>query len=31
MGQLGLALTVLVLGAGPYLWAVLPVCPHPWW
>jgi Zn-dependent protease with chaperone function len=31
VGQLGLALTVLLLGAGPYLWAALPVCPHPWW
>ena len=29
MGQLGLALTVLVLGAGPYLWAALPVCSLP--
>jgi Zn-dependent protease with chaperone function len=30
-GQLGLALTVAVLAAGPYLSAILPPCPHPWW
>jgi hypothetical protein len=29
--QLALMLTVLALAAGPYLWAALPPCPHPWW
>ena len=24
-------LTVGVLAAGPYLSAVQPLCPHPWW
>ena len=30
IGRLGLALTVAALATGPYLYSVLPFCPHPW-
>jgi Zn-dependent protease with chaperone function len=30
IGRLGLALTVLLLAAGPYLFSIAPFCPHPW-
>ena len=30
IGRLGLAVTVVLLATGPYLFSVLPFCPHPW-
>jgi Zn-dependent protease with chaperone function len=31
LGRLAVAITVAALAAGPYLSAILPPCPHPWW
>jgi Zn-dependent protease with chaperone function len=30
IGRLGLALTVVALATGPYLFSIAPFCPHPW-